>query len=313
MILPPNKNYADKQRYFMNLIQELTKLIETNLNSPLSMKQISTLTGYTERWLYTKFKTEVGMSVAQYIRRRKLTLAAVLLRHTSRPITDIAIMYEFSSLQNFSRAFTNQYKISPLQYRKSTVWDMQYGQPILYNLKDNVESQIIEISIGRHLTLSMKKIPIRLGIDYIYKSQRNHFRFNDNLYKAIIAIMDSTTNMKEFVISGELIPGVRTDSELVHMVEPINNFDDVEVWAPKGFYISLFFRGTFEEIANFKMYDSYNVFYRAKYKLRKGAVITLFKQTAHKNIYDIHELTPCEKYDSTVTAPSECNSDSDLH
>ncbi|HFO9892541.1 TPA: helix-turn-helix domain-containing protein [Escherichia coli] len=86
----------------MNLIQQLAGIIEGNLNSPLSVNVLAERSGYSERWLYKLFQDVTGISVAQYIRRRKLTLAALLLRHTSRRITDISLMYEFSSPQAFS-------------------------------------------------------------------------------------------------------------------------------------------------------------------------------------------------------------------
>lgn len=100
----------DPQVYQMNLIQQLAGIIEGNLNSPLSVNVLAERSGYSERWLYKLFQDVTGISVAQYIRRRKLTLAALLLRHTSRRITDISLMYEFSSPQAFSRAFRQQFK-----------------------------------------------------------------------------------------------------------------------------------------------------------------------------------------------------------
>ncbi|MGL9585677.1 helix-turn-helix domain-containing protein [Escherichia coli] len=116
----------------MNLIQQLAGIIEGNLNSSLSVKILAKRSGYSERWLYKLFQEVTGNSVALYIRRRKLTLAALLLRHTSRRVTDISLMYDFSSPQAFSRAFRQQFKISPVQYRNADAWDMQYAQPILY-------------------------------------------------------------------------------------------------------------------------------------------------------------------------------------
>lgn len=97
----------------MGLIQQLAAIIEGNLNSSLPVKELAERSGYTERWLYSLFLKETGMSVAKYIRRRKLTLAALLLRHTSIPATDISLMYDFSSLRSFSRSFRQQFTVSP--------------------------------------------------------------------------------------------------------------------------------------------------------------------------------------------------------
>ncbi|MCZ5609661.1 hypothetical protein O5468_06620 [Escherichia coli] len=48
--------------------------------------------------MYKLFQDVTGISVAQYIRRRKLTLAALLLRHTSLRITDISLMGDAANL-----------------------------------------------------------------------------------------------------------------------------------------------------------------------------------------------------------------------
>lgn len=119
----------DPQVYQMNLIQQLAGIIEGNLNSPLSVKVLAERSGYSERWLYKLFQDVTGISVAQYIRRRKLTLAALLLRHTSLRITDISLMYEFSSPQAFSRAFRQQFKVSPVQYRNADAWICSMPSP----------------------------------------------------------------------------------------------------------------------------------------------------------------------------------------
>ncbi|MDU3160229.1 MAG: helix-turn-helix transcriptional regulator, partial [Hafnia alvei] len=129
----------------MGLIQQLAAIIEGNLNSSLPVKELAERSGYTERWLYSLFLKETGMSVAKYIRRRKLTLAALLLRHTSIPATDISLMYDFSSLQTFSRSFRQQFTVSPQQYRNAKAWDMQYTQPVLYKLTKDTEFKLVEI------------------------------------------------------------------------------------------------------------------------------------------------------------------------
>ncbi|EMA4266823.1 helix-turn-helix transcriptional regulator, partial [Escherichia coli] len=159
----------------MNLIQQLAGIIEGNLNSSMSVKILAKRSGYSERWLYSLFQEVTGISVAQYIRRRKLTLAALLLRHTSRRVTDISLMYDFSSPQAFSRAFRLQFKVSPVQYRNADAWDMQYAQPVLYRTTQCTEFRMIEIAEGNLSSVPNLKMPVNLGMDFIHTQRGNHF------------------------------------------------------------------------------------------------------------------------------------------
>lgn len=64
------------------------------------------------------FSYMTGMTLTEYIRRRRLTLAAAELRNTDMPIVELALQYGWDSSTAFSRAFVRQHGISPSHYRK---------------------------------------------------------------------------------------------------------------------------------------------------------------------------------------------------
>ncbi|TGB80739.1 AraC family transcriptional regulator [Escherichia sp. E4694] len=279
----------------MNLIQQLAGIIEGNLNSSLSVKVLAERSGYSERWLYKLFQDVTGISVAQYIRRRKLTLAALLLRHTSRRITDISLMYEFSSPQAFSRAFRQQFKVSPVQYRNADAWDMQYAQPVLYRTTPCTKFRMIEITEGNHPSVPNLKMPVNLGMDFIHTQSGDHFIYNRNLFQSIVSIYDPVNEMSDFMISGEMIPSRETDSELIYTFKEINSFSLPETLLPDGLYASQEFTGTYKEIFDFHIYDAMGALCINKCVLKRGPIYTLFHRTDNKNIMDMQFLTPCVK------------------
>lgn len=65
------------------------------------------------------FSSLVNMPLAEYIRRRKLTLAADDLRQTPCSVLEIAVKYGYKNGDAFSRAFRAQHGISPSAYRKN--------------------------------------------------------------------------------------------------------------------------------------------------------------------------------------------------
>lgn len=64
------------------------------------------------------FSYMTGITLSEYIRRRKLTLAAFDLQNTKEPIVDIAVRYGWDSAAAFSRAFIRQHGIAPSVFRK---------------------------------------------------------------------------------------------------------------------------------------------------------------------------------------------------
>ena len=58
-----------------------------------------------------------GVNIAEYIRRRRLTLAGYEIKHSSEKIIDIAMKYGFNSHASFTRAFKEHHKASPSDIR----------------------------------------------------------------------------------------------------------------------------------------------------------------------------------------------------
>lgn len=72
------------------------------------------------------------MTFGSYVRGRKLTRAAFMLKATSLSISHIVKELKFQSYQSFGRAFRKQFRTSPMQYRKSKSWDVSSSIPLLF-------------------------------------------------------------------------------------------------------------------------------------------------------------------------------------
>ncbi|ENU0860843.1 helix-turn-helix domain-containing protein [Citrobacter amalonaticus] len=114
-----------------NIINDLLKWIECNLESPLKLNDVATRAGYSKWHLQRIFKSITGQTLGNYIRARRLTLAALMLRLTNRPLLDIVMHYEFKSQQSFTRAFKIQFGNTPASYRNSPNWDFSGMTPSL--------------------------------------------------------------------------------------------------------------------------------------------------------------------------------------
>ena len=95
------------------IIQDLIAWIDEQLNIDVVAKK----SGYSKWYLQRMFRTVTHQTLGDYIRQRRLLLAAVELRTTERPIFDIAMDLGYVSQQTFSRVFRRQFDRTPSDYR----------------------------------------------------------------------------------------------------------------------------------------------------------------------------------------------------
>jgi len=91
--------------------------IEENLDNEIDFKEAARLSLCSEYHFQRMFSFLAGISLSEYIRRRRLTLAALELNNSSIRIIDIAIKYGYKSPDSFTRAFQNLHGITPSEAR----------------------------------------------------------------------------------------------------------------------------------------------------------------------------------------------------
>lgn len=92
--------------------------IEDNLDQEIDFNYASKLAFCSLSSLTNMFKIVTEIPLSEYIRRRRLSLAALELQNSNEKIIDISMKYGYSSPTAFNRAFQTQHKVSP-QYARS--------------------------------------------------------------------------------------------------------------------------------------------------------------------------------------------------
>ena len=95
------------------IIQDLIAWIDEHIDQPLNIDVVAKKSGYSKWYLQRMFRTVTHQTLGDYIRQRRLLLAAVELRTTERPIFDIAMDLGYVSQQTFSRVFRRQFPLVP--------------------------------------------------------------------------------------------------------------------------------------------------------------------------------------------------------
>ncbi|WP_066022251.1 MULTISPECIES: effector binding domain-containing protein [Clostridium] len=104
--------------YHFESVLKGINFIENNLNEEISTSDIASKTGFSKFHFIRIFKVISKDTIFEYIRKRRLTDAAIDLIETDMPIIDIAFKYAYNSQEAFTRAFENYYSITPKKYKK---------------------------------------------------------------------------------------------------------------------------------------------------------------------------------------------------
>lgn len=83
-----------------------------------TVQTLAVMAGLSASRLSACFKTEVGMTLHQYLMRARIEAAKTLLKDTDLPITGIALELGYASSQHFSSAFRAATGRSPSAFRK---------------------------------------------------------------------------------------------------------------------------------------------------------------------------------------------------
>ncbi len=103
----------------MHMFKTLIDYIEQNIHNKINMEEISRVINISPAHLHRLFTFAYGMTIAEYIRRRKLADSLEMLLKSDFSILEIALVYGFEYEQSFARAFKAEFGMTPGKYRKN--------------------------------------------------------------------------------------------------------------------------------------------------------------------------------------------------
>ena len=117
-------------------IQKTINYIEANLLDELTMDQIAKVANSSVFHFQRTFSILTDMSIADYIRRRRLTLAAQELINSDIKIIDLSYKYGYDTPESFTKAFRKQHGVTPSDARKNLGKLQSYNRLVIQvNLK----------------------------------------------------------------------------------------------------------------------------------------------------------------------------------
>jgi acetamidase/formamidase/AraC-like DNA-binding protein len=118
----PSKSLGGSAGARAMLLERVFQSIEMHLSDPhLNLEQVAAKHGISMRYLQKLFET-VGDSFGHYVKLRRLERCRMDLLsplHAQKSISEILFQWGFNDSASFSRAFREQYGMSPRDYRKA--------------------------------------------------------------------------------------------------------------------------------------------------------------------------------------------------
>ncbi|EPF7463894.1 helix-turn-helix domain-containing protein [Serratia marcescens] len=115
--------------YRKDILVQVLEYMEKNIIEGLSVEKVSIISGYSKWHLQRLFKHYFGITLGTYIRNRKLSRSAVLLKQHQGNILDVALASGFASQQCYTRAFKRFFGETPNSFRNSRGWDFSTQIP----------------------------------------------------------------------------------------------------------------------------------------------------------------------------------------
>ena len=103
---------------YIDKMQDAIDFMEAKLKEDIRLNDVAFEVGFSSFHFHRIFLANVGETVTEYMRKRRLSEAARELMETNRRILDIAVDYQFESQEAFTRAFKKMFFMSPGQCRR---------------------------------------------------------------------------------------------------------------------------------------------------------------------------------------------------
>jgi AraC family transcriptional regulator len=164
----------------VNMLDTLNRAldyIEQNLENDIDEHELARLANCSVYHFKRMFSYLADISLHDYIRRRRLTRAALELQNSAAKVIDVAIKYGYNSPDAFTRAFQTQHGVTPTELRNTNQSLKAYppmtfrlsiggGEPMKFRIEDKEAFQVIGIP-NRVTPIEMGEHP---GVEHVWSS-----------------------------------------------------------------------------------------------------------------------------------------------
>ena len=98
---------------------EMLRYIETHFNENLTLSALAKKCFYSPKYFSRVFKERYGITVSEYIQKKRMEKGRELLENTDRTVEEISSMVGYCDATHFYKYFKRFYGITPKEHRKN--------------------------------------------------------------------------------------------------------------------------------------------------------------------------------------------------
>jgi AraC-like DNA-binding protein len=99
-------------------VRRMQDYIAVHYRDPITLSDLASAAGYSAWHAQRLFRELTGQPPFEYIRRLRLSRAALALRDGEDRVLDVALDFMFDSHEGFTRSFSREFGVSPAAYRR---------------------------------------------------------------------------------------------------------------------------------------------------------------------------------------------------
>ena len=102
-------------------VQRMQDYIADHLEESITLANLAEVSLFSPWYSYRLFKAHTGLTVADYIRRLRLSRSALRLKREEVKVIDVAYDLGFGSVDGYQRAFRREFGCNPAEYARQPV------------------------------------------------------------------------------------------------------------------------------------------------------------------------------------------------
>jgi AraC family transcriptional regulator len=103
-------------------MEAVRRFVRDHADETLDRARLASVAGFSVPHFHRLWRAHTGQNVAAYLRRMRLKRAALKLRMGAVDITEVALCAGYDTHAAFTRAFKQQYGLSPSRFRNLDCW-----------------------------------------------------------------------------------------------------------------------------------------------------------------------------------------------
>lgn len=278
----PSYNFlmVDKHNY-LECVAQAADFIEQHLNTELAAEMVAAHVGFSVYYFHRIFQATVGESIADYIRKRRLTQAAEKLQTSNKALIEIALESGFESQEAFTRAFKKMFSVTPGYFKEN-------NPPIPGKQPTSIE-MLQHINRGINMQPEIVTYPLEIAVGMAKSFPQNSSPQIGQLWERFKPRMDEIPLAKPNYCLGICSPShpeiqMSKDDCFVYMAAlPVSQLQEVPegmttMIIPAGRYAKFTHKGTIAELQHTVNYIWGTWLPKCDYQRREGPDFELYDQ-----------------------------------